>query len=282
MRNIILISAKWVLPVVALFIVSITANAQKLPTVQKVSLRAPTNIKIDGQATEWDNKLQAYNNATDIFYTIANDDENLYLTVRATKPRIIQKIIAVGIGFTINNLARKNDKASENITVTYPFLEFKTGENIISTVGLKSVNIIPGLTDTTAETAFVRKKADSLIIIANKMFENQSKIIKIKGLIGITDTLISVYNEQSIRVAGLFDNTKAYTLEVAIPLKHLGLSIDNLSKFSYNIKLISRFDANKGIVRTYYRYGSAGDQIDMNADLDSTTDFWGDYTLVKK
>jgi hypothetical protein len=57
------------------------ANAQKLPQVQQVSLRAPANIRADGKNKEWGTQLQAFNNATGIFYSMANDDENLYLVI---------------------------------------------------------------------------------------------------------------------------------------------------------------------------------------------------------
>ncbi len=266
----------------ALFsIIAFTVNAQKLPNVQQSSLCAPVDIKIDGKATEWDDKYQAYNKSTELFYTISNDNNNLYLIVHAIKPRIIQKIIAVGVTLIVNNAGKKSDKAMENAVITYPFLSFKNGENIISNTGLKSVNIIPKFNDTAEEILISQKKSDSLIAIANNLFSNQSKLIKIKGLAGIPDTAISVYNEQSIRTAATFDNAKTYTYELSVPLKYLGLSIDNLQKFTYNIRLISRFDANKGRVSTYYRYGDGG-QIDMNADLDAPTDFWGEYTLAKK
>ena len=44
-----------------LTIIALPAHAQKLPKVQKTSIRAPENIKIDGKANEWDNKYQAFN-----------------------------------------------------------------------------------------------------------------------------------------------------------------------------------------------------------------------------
>lgn len=81
-------------------IISFAANAQKLPTVQKSSLRAPSNIKIDGETTEWGDKFQAYNTATDIFYTMANDDRGLYLVVQSGDPKIIQRLTG-GITLTI-------------------------------------------------------------------------------------------------------------------------------------------------------------------------------------
>ena len=57
--------------------ISLVVHAQKLPNKQEISFQAPTNIKIDGKASEWNNQFLAYNNATDIYYTIANDDKNL-------------------------------------------------------------------------------------------------------------------------------------------------------------------------------------------------------------
>lgn len=54
-------------------------QAQKLPKVQQASLHAPANIKIDGKATEWEGKFEAYNPGSRVFYTLSNDSENLYL-----------------------------------------------------------------------------------------------------------------------------------------------------------------------------------------------------------
>lgn len=74
---------------------------QKLPNVQTGSLRAPVAIKIDGQISEWDNKLQAHNSVDDIRYTISNDDENLYLTLVAPYKEPCRKALRAGITFSI-------------------------------------------------------------------------------------------------------------------------------------------------------------------------------------
>jgi len=66
------------LTIICFLMIGFFANAQKLPEVQTVNLRAPAGIKIDGKPTEWDSKFQAYNKSTNAFYTIANDDDNLY------------------------------------------------------------------------------------------------------------------------------------------------------------------------------------------------------------
>jgi len=53
-------------------------------------------VRIDGKITEWGN-FQAYNPATEISYTMANDNDKLYLVCSATQPEVIQKIIEGGI-----------------------------------------------------------------------------------------------------------------------------------------------------------------------------------------
>jgi len=58
--------------------ISIGVYAQKLPNVQLGSVQAPADIKIDGKTTEWHDQFQAYNRATDIYYTLSNNDNHLY------------------------------------------------------------------------------------------------------------------------------------------------------------------------------------------------------------
>lgn len=78
-------------------IMIVAANAQKLPDIQKSGLRAPANLRIDGKATEWNNKFQAFNKNIDVFYTISNDDDNLYLAIQAIDIKTIYKIFNGGI-----------------------------------------------------------------------------------------------------------------------------------------------------------------------------------------
>src|ERR1700744_3913120 len=110
-------------PVVLLATFTTIAQAQKLPNVQQKSMRAPETVKVDGKATEWDDSFQAFNHATDIYYTMANDDKNLYLVVQATDKQVINKIIGGGVALTIQKSGKKNDK--DGITITYPVFDPK-------------------------------------------------------------------------------------------------------------------------------------------------------------
>src|SRR5205085_56140 len=95
---------------------SVIANAQKLPKIQTASVAAPANFKVDGKATELDNKFQAFNRTTEVYYTLSNSATKLYLTVQSNERRIIKKIMQNGVTLTIFA-----DPANKNgLAVTFP------------------------------------------------------------------------------------------------------------------------------------------------------------------
>jgi hypothetical protein len=252
--------------------------AQKLPNTQQVSLRAPSNLKIDGKANEWGDKLQAYNPPTELSYTVANDDSNLYLVVQADKPRVIEKIIAVGITFTINKNGIK-DKAADNVSITFPLLDVATGYTIIKAAGVKTDNV-PNSQLRASRVVPTPQEADSLKMVANKLLKNASKAIKVTGFTGVADTL-SIYNEQNILTGLDYDKSGTYAYELQVPLKLLGINAKQAKSFSYNLKLRSRLEDKKPGTLIVSKWDKDGNTINPNQDLDATTDFWGEYTLAK-
>ncbi len=252
--------------------------AQKLPNKQDVNLLTPIDIKIDGKSTEWGNQFQAYNNSTEVFYSVANNDDVLYLTVQARKPLIIKKIINQSITFS---LKRDNN----NVSITYPIMHGK-GAGIIA--GLTKVISFLG------DSAVFKKSNDSVVNEMNMQLLSNSKQIRVTGMTGVTDSLISIYNEYEIKAMGLFDNRKTYTIELSIPIKLLGLSIDKANKFTYNIKLngVSLYGTNVrqsedgkhtligdlGDSHPAIAIKSTPDMLTLNYD----TDFSGEYILAKK
>jgi len=107
-----IIRKKIVVSIVLVAIASI-ANAQKQPQVQEVSIRAPDNVKIDGKITEWPNPFQtvknndiylsAYNSSSRVYYTVANDDKNLYFVIRGLGTGVANKMLAGGLTITISH-----------------------------------------------------------------------------------------------------------------------------------------------------------------------------------
>jgi len=271
-----MLKLKNVLPVALLFIASI-AGAQKLPILQTNSLRAPAAVKIDGKTTEWGDKFEAYNKSTDVFYTIANDDDNIYLIIKATDVGIINKIIKGRVTFTINTSGKKS--TDDAIAVSYPIFDRKD----VPYIGMKDK---PRIVDGNAASIAA---ADSFSNANNKRLAEKSKFIKVTGDKGI-DTLISVYNEDGIKAAAAFDNRMAYTCEFAVSLKLLGLSTNDQQKFAYNVTINPlSFDDVPGIT---IERNAQGTIISMDIDkskmppnyrgLTAATDFWGEYTLAKK
>ncbi|WP_175269359.1 hypothetical protein [Mucilaginibacter humi] len=124
---------------------------------------------------------------------------------------------------------------------------------------------------------------------AHKQFIAAAKEIKVLGFKEITDTLISIYNEYSIKALVGYDEQGMMTCEMAIPLKALGLSAADPKEFAYQIMLNGipaptgggfggggrggRGGGNRG-------GGGRGTNIDFQ-DLIAPTDFWAKYTLAK-
>lgn len=237
-------------------------NAQKLPNQQKLSVRAPANIKIDGQATEWNNKFQAYSNHTQFYYTISNDDNNLYLTIHATESAIINRIFKGGITLTVNKSGTKKDK--DGIHITYPLINgfFIPLQNLGERLAERKPSVNQG---------------DSLMRIANKNMYNKVKEIRVKGIKNI-DTLISIYNTDGIKAASALDNKMEYTYELSVTLKNLELSVNDAPKFAYQLMINQVGPPSTSL-------SSSGLLVTISSPKPSfgqdATDFWGEYTLAK-
>ena len=263
---------------------ALQVSAQKLPNVQQISLRVPANIKMDGKATEWGDKFQAYNIATELYYTIANDSKKLYLIAKTDDQKVFNNIINGGIRINIQKANNKTDAGA--LGVKYPYLE--KGKLVLFTLHKKGEIPPP--------KELADHIADSVMTASNKKLATNIKWIYTNGLAGV-DSILAIYNEKGIEAAGAFDVKKSYTCELAIDLKLLGLSAENASKFAYHITVNAepnKFSMGQFFGRTIS--GTNGDgspmtqaQLDASTermqktanDITATTDFWGEYTLAK-
>ena len=94
------------------------ARAQNLPNVQRNGLRAPANVKIDGKAIEWGGKFQAYNKATNLYYTMANNAEFVYFIAHIQEAAVINRI--TNYGFTFEIYKNDNPQKKDLISITLP------------------------------------------------------------------------------------------------------------------------------------------------------------------
>jgi len=240
---------------------SFYASAQSLPNIQKTSIRSPVNIKIDGKATEWDGRFQAYNKATDIYYTLSNDDENIYFTIQAKYHDISDKILRGGISLIINHTLNKKD--GEHIIVAYPVYS-ASGQSDVTNMLARKENAKRDVNG-----------ADVAVDDLNKVLDANSKTIRLSGIKDITDKEISVYNEEGIKAAAQFDKQLWYTYELAIPIKYLALPNNGADAFGYNIKINEPEDVHPSRAD-----GPPPPPMIMTSI--AVTDFWGEYTLAKK
>jgi hypothetical protein len=276
------ITAYTTLALIAFILIATAAIAQKLPALQEVSLREPAGRKIDGKATEWGNKFQAYNKKNLLSYIIANDDNNLYLTVYTPDALTINKISQGGVTFTVSSiLDKKLREKANNAEVRYPYFDLAGKES-----GAGMASRAREFHNFKKDSLIHKTGLDSLVSLSNLKIAALCKEIRVLGIKAITDTVISIYNTDGIKAAGSFDKNMGYTYELAIPLKHLNLSATEGTKFSYNIKLSGTptaedyVKANRSPPRpNNARPGSRF--FDESLYLGTPTDFWGEYTLAK-
>lgn len=273
---------------------SLVANAQ---SVQEGSVWAPDKVKIDAKLDDWGNALQANNKTTDIYYTIANDDKNLYLAIKSSDQANNSKIVGGGINFTINTDGKKKDK--DAFVVIFP---------VVNRTNMRNQFRQRGGGGEPMDSAAIADMRSQLL--------STVKEITLKGFKDIPDSVISIYNEYGIKAAVGYDKNGSFIYELALPLKHLGLSLDNVKEIAYNIK-INGIQSNRDRDRGERNSGGSDDGgggggerssggggfgggrggrgggggrsfgggrssgFDFRSML-TPTDFWGKYTLAKK
>ncbi len=200
---------------ICLLILSLTpfiSTAQKLPNIQTIAILLPADVKIDGKLTEWQGALSAYNKSTRLFYTLANDDKNIYLAVKSTDRATIGKIMAGGIDI-IMNIQGKNQK--DAIEIVYPL----NNPKYLSYAYLDSIKI--------------------------KDMVTQAKELKIINIKAIADSVLSIYNSQGIKTALTYYKGELI-YELMLPFNLLGISLNN-PRFNYTLKLEGSFKAERKI-----------------------------------
>ncbi len=244
------------------------AIAQKLPNVQTASLRVPANVKIDGKAVEWNNQFQAYNKATGLFYTMCNDDENLYLAIYSNDLTTNMKMLGQGIniGFNAKEKSRNND-----VIIKYPVgaetkQEYQELGNLARSIMFKG-----------GQTKDDDVK-DSLYFKLNKALIAKNKYVRIFGVKELTDTLFSIYDAKGVIIGLNNREGNIVCYELSVPLKYLGLTISSSAKLNYNIRLNEDFQSRSRPPSSEITIpsGPIDDKTMMYA-----TDFWGEYTLAK-
>lgn len=254
-------------------LISLLVVAQKLPQKQSAGVWAPADVKIDGKLSEW-HTLKAYNPSTGFYYTLANDEQNLYLAITAKDPDVINRLVGGGVTLSVK-LPQAKDAAE--FSMTYPvnkpkqilYFSLKTGKG------------------KTPDTSLSTRR--ELISTYNKRIDMRCKDIVIKYN-DVTDT-VSIFNDEGLKACGYFDDNKFYNLEIAFNIKKLGLNslingqldyhiIMNGSKVFSGITEIIPPNASPELIANIQSMQQTEERLSVV--MSSPTDFRGKYTLAKK
>lgn len=165
-------------------------------------------IVADGSLSDWPDSLSMFNEATNLFYGLANDDKNVYLAIRSASKQDLTKILAGGISFSANIEGKKKDAP----TVIFPVLD-RT----------------PGKSRNTREQPEVEERQKQIL--------SRIKDIKVAGFKEIIDGGISLQNTYGIRASASFDKNNNLVQEIIIPLSLLNLSTINGGEVTYSIRV---------------------------------------------
>ncbi len=191
----------------ALFVNSFPAWSQKKAELITTKW-APNAIQVDGLLNDWNDTLSLYNDATKLYYSLANDEENIYLAVKNGSKEGLTKILARGISISANIESDKKNPA----TVTFPVLDRTPGKKQNATEQ--------------PEPKEIQKRILSKI-----------KEIRVEGFKEIIDGGISLYNTYGIKAAAAFDSKDNLVQEITIPLRLLGIDPGRTEPITYRIRI---------------------------------------------
>ncbi len=186
---------------------SMSARSQKKAELI-TSLWADKLILIDGHLNDWNDSLTLYNDATKLYYNIANDDENIYLAIKNGSQQSLTRILARGISFTANIEGNKKIPTM----ITFPVLDRTPGKKLNETE---------------------RPEPEEI----QKRILERIKEIRVDGFKEIVDGGISLYNTYGIKAAAAFDSKNNLIQEIVIPIRLLGIEPGRTEPITYGIRI---------------------------------------------
>jgi len=210
----------------------LTLHAQKRKSIEQTIIPFKTDMKIDGQLTEWADSLHYFFEKQDLQYEIANDEHHIYVAMQVRDGARQMQALNQGFNFTINIDGKRKNGA----TLTFPLPDRES---------LKAL----AAKDKSEKPADIRKGILSAV-----------RGIYVAGMADVIDGLISLDNDYGIKAAVAIDSTDAVCYEAVIPLERLGLHGTNQREMAFNVKI------NGIVIRTVgggrrqgrYGYGSYG------------------------
>jgi len=184
-------------------VISLNTLAQKTPQTVWAD-----SIHIDGDLKDWENtKFYNFKNQ-DFNYSIANDDNYLYIAIRI--PNKIQQLKAIYNGISVSTNSEAKEKAGPTVIFPLPDVAALRAMNSREDYEKPENNREAGL--------------------------NLTRAISIHGFPTIIDGRISLENNYGIRVSAKIDSLNdALNYEAAISIKQLNINTD--APFALNLRI---------------------------------------------
>jgi hypothetical protein len=175
----------------------------------------PANVVIDGNLSEWGDSLRYLNDEKKIPYTLANDQENLYVAIRINDRTEQARIITAGVTLSIDPKGKKK----ETFTMTFP------------------------LSDPGSKPQFGFRKDDNGELTQQDRDElarerlTTLRNIKVTGFKDIEYDMITTSNTYGIKAAINYDADGNLVYEAAIPLKFFHVDNPSKNEWAFNFKI---------------------------------------------
>lgn len=184
------------------------------------SLWSPESLKMDGKVSEWPAAAFQFDKKTELHYAVANTGEQIHFALKCTNPAVTRKLLLTGILCVISG--KNQDGINQLVQLNIPIAKFISIRSVMG-LGTGGVDRVKS------------RVTDSLMRATNREMVGKMKDIGITGIPAISDSVISIYNDEGILVRALIDKDDIYTVELALPLKFLPLGQKQL-----DIKIVSK------------------------------------------
>ncbi|ERJ57904.1 hypothetical protein [Sphingobacterium paucimobilis] len=184
------------------------AQKNKQPQVQQNSIWME-GFEADGKLDEWQQPLQAYNDDTHIAYSLANDDQYLYLAVKTNRT---QKVFRGGVSLLL--------KGKNNIEITYPYnptYDMSSDELIMKAFNDNTQPRVLADFDK-IETVGLTQGRDSIIYLTNEY--------------GVEAGI----EKETIETEIYRNGADFYNIEIAIPIQYLPFSDDGMVEYIITLR----------------------------------------------
>lgn len=196
-----------------------TVKAQSAPGTGKLS-RPPAQVIVDGDLKDWGDSLRYYNEEKKLYYTLANDQENLYLAVRFNDRTEQERVVRAGLTLGINTKGKKKDVYS----ITFPVADASSMEDMKSRMSEMQDQMANGPGPADRE----EMRRARLTKLRN---------IKVTGFKDVENEIITTSNTYGFKTALDYDADGNLVYEAAIPLKFFDANDIAKSEWAFDIKI---------------------------------------------